>query len=222
MFIVEGNIGAGKSTFLSLAQQYMQDVSIALEPLQNWQQEVAGSSLLQQFYQEPERWAYTLETYAMACRVLDHLREQQERPTKKLMERSIYSGHYCFAKNGYKEGYMSEMEWSLYSTWFNFLIPGTCSKPLGFIYLKTDPTTAFGRISKRSRKGESSISLEYLTQLDQAHDAFLIQKKEVHQELLDVPVLILDCNKEFEEDKAHLQALLNQTNEFMNQCLSRL
>ena len=73
MFIVEGNIGAGKSTFLSLAQQYMQDVSIALEPLQNWQQEVAGSSLLQQFYQEPERWAYTLETYAMACRVLDHL-----------------------------------------------------------------------------------------------------------------------------------------------------
>lgn len=220
MFIVEGNIGAGKSTFLSLAQQHLHDVSIALEPLQNWQQEIAGNSLLQQFYQQPERWAYTLETYAMACRVLDHLKEQQERPTKKLMERSIYSGHYCFAKNGYKEGYMSEMEWSLYSTWFNFLIPGTCSKPLGFIYLKTDPRIAYKRISKRSRKGESSISLEYLIQLDHAHDAFLIEKKEVHQELLDVPVLVLDCNKEFESSPEQLRELLTQTNLFMSECLS--
>lgn len=219
MFIVEGNIGAGKSTFLALAKEHLPNVSVALEPLHNWQQEVAGNSLLQQFYQAPQRWAYTLETYAMACRALDHLREQNIRSAKKLMERSIYSGHYCFAKNGYKEGFMSELEWSLYNKWFDFLIPGKCDKPSGFIYLKTDPSIAHERVIKRSRQAESTLSLSYLKQIDASHDEFLIEKKGVHQELIDVPVLILDCNKEFETNTKQLESLLAQVDSFMNNAL---
>lgn len=49
MYIVEGNIGAGKSTFLNLIGIHMPHVSIALEPLNNWQSEEYGQSLLKNF-----------------------------------------------------------------------------------------------------------------------------------------------------------------------------
>ena len=41
MYILEGNIGAGKSTFLHLVKQQLPDISIALEPMDNWQKHVA-------------------------------------------------------------------------------------------------------------------------------------------------------------------------------------
>jgi len=219
MFIVEGNIGAGKSTFLTLVQQALPHISIAQEPVNNWQQQVAGNSLLQQFYEDPHRWAYTLETYTMTCRVLDHLREQQTTTCIKLMERSIYSGHYCFAKNGYHSGVLSELEWVVYKKWFDFLIPGKCSKPKGFIYLQTDPIIAHQRMLKRSRSAESSVSFEYLQQIHSSHEDFLIHKKEVHPELHDVPVLVLDCNEEFEHNSEVFNAHLKSIEAFMFKAL---
>ena len=62
MYIVEGNIGAGKSTFLQLIDTHMPDVSVALEPVNNWQNQIYGQSLLTNFYKNPKPWAYTLET----------------------------------------------------------------------------------------------------------------------------------------------------------------
>ena len=76
MYIVEGNIGAGKSTFLRLIQAQLPQVSVVFEPLHNWQSQVYGQSILSQFYNDPHRWAYTMETLAMACRVQEHIQEQ--------------------------------------------------------------------------------------------------------------------------------------------------
>ena len=71
MYILEGNIGAGKSTFLRLLSEHMPAIGISLEPVHNWQKEVYGQSLLANFYQEPRRWAYTFETMTMICRIQD-------------------------------------------------------------------------------------------------------------------------------------------------------
>ena len=103
MFIVEGNIGAGKSTFLRLISQNLNHVSVALEPLQDWQKNYDGKNILDNFYSKPDRWAYTLETLTLMSRVKEYIKEQNTNNKFHLVERSIYSGNYCFAKNCYED-----------------------------------------------------------------------------------------------------------------------
>lgn len=214
MYIVEGNIGAGKSTFLKIIQELMPEVDVIFEPVNQWHNDTFGKSLLADFYQDPKRWAYTLETYAMACRVRDHLKESSASATIKIMERSIYSGHYCFAKNDYLSGYLTTLEWEIYTYWFEFLIKNKISQPKGFIYLQTTPEVALARIQKRSRAGESSITLEYLQNIHARHEEFLIDK-DVSENLLNIPVLVLNGNLDFEHDKAVQRDFINQIKAFI-------
>lgn len=215
MYIIEGNIGAGKSTFLQLLGQQFPALSVALEPLNDWQKKVYGQSLLANFYQQPKRWAYTLETLAMTCRVREHIAHQADSTKVHVVERSIYSGHYCFTKNSYESGFMTNLEWQLYSSWFNLLIPGKCKTPNGFIYLQVDPEIAYERVKKRNRLTEKQLSLAYLRLLETKHDEFLIQKKDLLKELQNVPVLTLNCNKEFETDLEQRELLFAQVQEFI-------
>lgn len=216
MYIVEGNIGAGKSTFLKLIREQLPQTSIALEPLHNWQSQVYGHSILSNFYQDPPRWAYTMETLAMACRVQEHLKEQENTHPFRLMERSIYSGHYVFATNDFQNGFLSELEWSIYYEWFTFLVARHCKPPHGFIYLRVEPEIAYERIVKRNRSAEKGIQLSYIKQIDECHENFLVHKKNVLPELQSVPVLILNVNKEFENDPAELARHIQALREFMN------
>ena len=133
MYILEGNIGAGKSTFLQLIKKHVPEIDVALEPLHNWQKNVYGQSLLANFYQDTQRWAYSIETFAMICRVKEHIQDQANLNPHRIIERSIYSGHYCFALNGYKHGFMNDIEWDLSNQWFNFFITEKCFPPRGFI-----------------------------------------------------------------------------------------
>lgn len=148
MYIVEGNIGTGKSTFLRLIEQHIPFLSIVYEPLQAWQTESDSDSILKNFYHAPHRWAFTMETVAMASRVRDHITEQKNASPYRVLERSIYSGHYCFAKNDYNNGFMNDIEWHMYNEWFTLLVAGKCKPPLGFIYLQTAPEISFERIKK--------------------------------------------------------------------------
>ncbi|OQA36295.1 MAG: Deoxyadenosine/deoxycytidine kinase [Candidatus Dependentiae bacterium ADurb.Bin331] len=201
MYILEGNIGAGKSTFLQLIERRIPTLGVALEPLHNWQKNVYGQSLLANFYQDPHRWSYSFETFAMICRVREHVREQ-EMNSVRLVERSIYSGHYCFVHTGYQNGFMSDLEWLLYQEWFNYLIPNRCLPPKGFIYLRTTPEIAYKRIKKRNRLAEKAITFAYLKQIHEQHERFLITKKDILPELTQVPVLVLDCDQDFEKNSA--------------------
>ncbi len=216
MFILEGNIGAGKSTFLKLIRQYMPDISIGLEPLHNWQSHVAGQSLLANFMQDPQRWSYTMETFAMICRVQEHLKDQAHGMGPLIIERSIYSGHYCFALNGYRAGFMSDLEWKMYNEFFSFLIPTRCLVPQGFIYLSVNPEIAYTRIKKRNRDAEKSISLEYLSQIHECHEDFLLHKRHaIAPEIAHIPVLVLDCNEEFETNSHILHKHFEKVRSFV-------
>jgi deoxyadenosine/deoxycytidine kinase len=216
MYILEGNIGAGKSTFLRLLSEHMPAIGISLEPVHNWQKEVYGQSLLANFYQEPRRWAYTFETMTMICRIQEHLAEQWNTKRIRVVERSIYSGHYCFARNSYERGFMNNLEWQLYRAWFDLLVVGKCMPPHGFIYLHVDPEIAYERIRKRNRYAEKAISLAYLKQIHERHQEFLGEKKDILPELQNIPVLTLDCNEEFETDEKNLTAHLHAVQEFLN------
>ncbi|MCK4518021.1 deoxynucleoside kinase, partial [Candidatus Babeliales bacterium] len=122
MYILEGNIGVGKSTFLELVKQQTPEVNnlqiqILTEPVDDWSKQSYGQSLLANFYQDASRWAYTMETLTMFCRVRDYVNEQENNDPNRIIERSVYSGHYCFAQNHYQSGYLTELEWKIYSQW---------------------------------------------------------------------------------------------------------
>lgn len=213
MYIVEGNIGAGKSTFLQLIGKHMPHVSIALEPLNDWQNEQYGQSLLKNFYDDTKRWAYTLETLTLMCRVKEHLLEQQLNAPLRVVERSIYSGNYCFAKNGHEHGFLTDIEWHMYSQWFDFLVQ-KCTQPKGFIYLQVSPDISYERIRKRNRDAEASITLSYIQQIHDKHEQFLHARQNVHPKVASVPVLTLNCDQEFEQNPTKLAEHLERLTAF--------
>lgn len=200
-FIVEGNIGAGKSTFLGLIRSYLH-AQIVYEPLDRWQN-IGGHNLFEHFYTDPKRWSYTFQSYAFITRVLAQ-KEGAVRNTTPLqiLERSVYSDRYCFAKNLFELGLMSELEWKLYQEWFAWFVESMSTKPDGFIYLRTDPEICYERLLKRSRAEENTISLDYLKRLHEKHEDWLVYRKGISQSLEQTPVLILDCNDEFETSDA--------------------
>jgi deoxyadenosine/deoxycytidine kinase len=151
----------------------------------------------------------------MFKRIQEHLREQADVNPFRIVERSLYSGYYCFAKNGYLHGFLDETEWSLYSKWFTFLVEQRCKSPQGFIYLQTNPQTCYDRAKKRSRSSEETIPLSYFEQIHTQHEEFLIKKTGILPALKEVPVLVLDVSDEFETNEERIKEYAEKVYDFM-------
>lgn len=214
LLVLEGNIGVGKSTFLQSLHSLAPELSIVLEPTDQWQEVTAAGNLLDLFYKDTARWAYTFQSYAFLTRI-KALRKHLKTTTEKkcILERSIYADRYCFAKNAYEMGMMNSLEWHLYTEWFN-LLETSLPLPYGFIYLQATPKTCYDRIIKRNRSEEKSISLSYLTMLHTKHETWLIEKKGIAASLKALPVLVLDCNIDFEADEMHMKEFVKKIQTF--------
>lgn len=213
MFMLEGNIGSGKSTFLSFIERKL-GIQVMYEPTDQWQKIGRGGNLLDLFYKDMQRWAYTFQSYAFLSR-LQGL-GAVEQGTILLAERSIFCDRFCFAKNCYERGVMSALEWDLYQEWFEWLSAKCMPKPMGFIYLRVDPEVCYERLRKRSRSEEESVSLAYLQEIHRQHEDWLIKKKETLNYLGEISVLVIDGNLDFEHDLVRQAALLKQVDAFIN------
>ena len=114
-----------------------------------------------------------------------------------ITERSLYTDKYVFAKMLYDNGYIEEIEYSIYLRWFDEFIE---NKIDSIIYIKTDPTVCLERIGIRNRKGEQSIPLEYLNSCHEYHENWInttiIPNKEISilngNDFIEINVLV-DC-----------------------------
>lgn len=196
---IEGNVGAGKSTFLSILKKYF-DAQMIYEPHHLWQN-VDGYNLLEQFFLDQKRWAFTLQTYVTMTRV-DQLEQAatENRGEVQFVERSMYSGRYCFAQNAADMGLMNPLEWALYKKFWDWEEKEFKHKPSGFIYLKTPVQVCYQRIVSRGRGEEKPISLDYIEHLDRKHENWFVHGKGVSEELLQVPVLVLDNSQNLIEN----------------------
>ena len=184
IYSVDGNIGAGKTTFLEAARAALGPmVHVVLEPVGEWMRlkNAEGVSLLELFYSDKKRWAYTFQN----CAILTRLRAIQEAMRDLpddaiiLTERSVLTDRYVFAEMLRASGDIDCLEWELYCKWFDTF---AAALPItGIIYLTTGVGTSAGRIVKRGRSGEDHIPLDYLAALDTAHRAWI--------ESTDLPVL---------------------------------
>ena len=201
MKFIEGNVGSGKSTFLKLLQQ--KGHQIILEPVDEWCNLVNknGNNLLQEFYGDQERYAYTFQSIAFRTRV-NNLKNYNG----ELIERSIFTDRNVFAKTCYENGKMNDIEWSDYCSWFDWLSDTFNVKPTGFIYLRAEPEVSYERIKKRCRSGEETIPFEYLQELHNKHEKWLMDEPNV---------LVLNVNDDFENNPEKLNEMLEKVKKFV-------
>ena len=115
---------------------------------------------------------------------------------------------------------LTDTEWNIYSDWSDYLLDTQGDVHIhGVIYLRADPEVSHARLNKRSRSEEKGLTLEYLQQLHNKHEAWLHHKNvEKHESLYDVPILELDCNKDFESDAENREALFAKVKTFIIEC----
>ncbi|XP_063167405.1 deoxyguanosine kinase, mitochondrial [Candoia aspera] len=232
---VEGNIAAGKSTFVALLRRAFPGWRLTPEPVAKWQEVRAAApreasapqnfgNLLQMVYREPSRWSYTFQTYSCLSRLKAHLEPlaveaQKTQEPVQVFERSVYSDRYIFAKNLFEIGHLTEMEWVIYQDWHTFLLQtfGDQLALHGFLYLQAPPEVCFERLRCRSRPEEEGVQLPYLEQLHVQHEDWLVRNSTgIHSGgTRDVPVLILDVTKDFEHDPKEQSKLVGQVKTFM-------
>lgn len=214
--IVEGNVGAGKSTFLKMLDHYL-NAQFILEPHELWQN-VNGENLLEKFYTDPSRWAYTFQTYVINTRIWAQQSALKNSFSRiHILERSVYSDRYCFSDALHEYGNITNLEWSLYKESWNWLIKEYCPVPTGFIYLRVSPETCYERIKQRSRSEESGVPLSYLQKLHERHDRWLIEKVDVLNTLQNVPVLVIDTDEDFQHNQKHQQEIIEKIVSFFAQ-----
>jgi len=191
--IIEGNIGSGKTTFVNYISKNFKDATVNYEPVEKWQsyKDEQDINLLNNFYNDQQRWGYTFQNMAFMTRVKDLIKPCDTK--YKFIERSIYTDRNCFALNCYETGKINKMEWEIYTDWFNWLSNSFDVKPDGYIYLRVKPDICLERINKRNRQEESGIPIEYLENIHIKHDDWLLNEKKI-------PVLVLDWNCSFDNN----------------------
>ncbi len=191
--IIEGNIGSGKTTFVNYISKNFNDATVNYEPVEKWQsyKDEQDINLLNNFYNDQQRWGYTFQNMAFMTRVKDLIKPCDTK--YKFIERSIYTDRNCFALNCYETGKINKMEWEIYIDWFNWLSNSFDVKPDGYIYLRVKPDICLERINKRNRQEESGIPIEYLDNIHIKHDNWLLNDKKI-------PVLVLDWNCSFDNN----------------------
>lgn len=178
-FCVEGNISVGKTTFLQrIANETLELrdlVEIVPEPINKWQDVGPDHfNILDAFYAEPERYAYTFQNYVFVTRVMQERESAGGIKPLRLMERSVFSDRMVFVRAVHEAKWMNEMEISIYDSWFDPVVsclPGLI--PDGFIYLRASPDTCHKRMMMRKRAEEGSVTLDYLQGLHEKHESWL-------------------------------------------------
>lgn len=185
----------------------------------------SAANLLECFYGDTPRWAYTFQSYALLSRMRLQRRPMPKRLRKVqdpvlFYERSLYTDRYIFAKNCAETGLMVPMEWDIYSDWSDYLLDTVGEVHIhGVIYLRCTPQKSYERLGKRGRPEENGVTFDYLTQLHDKHEAWLHHKNvEKHPSLSDVPILELDCNQEFETDEKYRAELFAKVKTFLDTC----
>lgn len=186
---LDGNIGAGKSTLLAEIRKHIHDIHLVDEPVGQWTslKNNEGVSLLELFYTDKRRWAYTFQNCAILTRLknikdaVEGLDPTLKHPQVILTERSVLTDKYVFAEMLRDTGLIDMLEWDLYDNWFNIF---SRQYPVnGIIYLSTSSVTSKDRIVLRNRHGEENIDLDYLDALDRQHKKWI--------ENTNIPVLTL-------------------------------
>jgi deoxyadenosine/deoxycytidine kinase len=174
--VIEGNIGAGKTSFCQKIAAEL-DAKLILE-------QFSDNPFLPLFYKNPERYSFPVELFFMS--------ERHKQLQEFLLERDLFQQYtvsdYIFSKTLLFAGQnLVGEELRLFQNLFNTL-NASFPKPDLLVYLHRPVDELLENIKKRNRSYEEDISGEYLHKIQQAYFEFF----RTHQDKL--PILLLDVS----------------------------
>ncbi len=160
---IAGNIGAGKTTLTKLLAKHYR-----------WQahyEEVLENPYLDDFYHEMERWSFNLQIYFLYNR-FSQILDIQKSGKKIIQDRSIYEDAYIFAPNLHSMGLLTKRDFENYKNMFS-LMEKLVKGPDIMIYLRSSISKLVENIQLRGREYENSISIDYLSRLNERYEAWI-------------------------------------------------
>lgn len=201
---IDGNIGAGKSTFLNYLREKFPNFHYIDEPVDIWTnfKNESGETLLEVYYKDKKRWAFSFQNCVFLTRIISlikHIKEWNNDSNPKsnvfVTERCVETDFNIFVKMLYDDGFINKLEWNIYKQWYHYLILDY--RINGIIYIKCEPEKCKERIGKRGRTGEQIIALDYLNKLHSYHEKWINETY--------IPVITFETNLDvnFEENNTY-------------------
>ncbi|MDA9569408.1 deoxynucleoside kinase [Flavobacteriaceae bacterium] len=159
---IAGNIGAGKTSLTELlAKHYAWEAHF---------EDVIDNPYLDDFYNHMERWSFNLQIYFLKSRFQQFLNIKNGKKTI-VQDRTIYEDAHIFAPNLKSMGLMNQRDFKNYQELFE-LMESLIKGPDLLIYLRSSIPNLVNKIHKRGREFENSISIDYLSRLNERYEAW--------------------------------------------------
>ena len=183
---IAGNIGAGKTSLTELLAKHY-----------HWEahfEDVIDNPYLDDFYNHMERWSFNLQIYFLKSR-FEQLLSFRESKKTIIQDRTIYEDAHIFAPNLNAMGLMNQRDFNNYQGIFS-LMESLIKGPDLLIYLRSSIPNLVSKIHKRGREYENSISIDYLSRLNERYEAWISTYDEKKLIIIDVDSLDFVDNKE--------------------------
>ncbi|WP_040281248.1 deoxynucleoside kinase [Psychroserpens damuponensis] len=183
---VAGNIGAGKTTLTKLlAKHYKWEPQL---------EDVVDNPYLDDFYNQMERWSFNLQVYFLNSR-FRQVSQIRESGKDIIQDRTIYEDAHIFAPNLHAMGLMTNRDFENYRSLFD-LMEGFVEGPDLLIYLRSSIQNLVAQIHKRGRDYENTISIDYLSRLNERYEAWIHGYNKGNLLIIDVDPLDFVANPE--------------------------
>ena len=173
---VAGNIGSGKTTLTRLLAKHYK-----------WRphfEDVDDNPYLNDFYHQMERWSFNLQIYFLNSR-FNQVTDIHKSGETVIQDRTIYEDAHIFAPNLNDMGLMTQRDFDSYKSLFG-LMESFIKPPDLLIYLRADISTLVSQIHKRGREYENTISIDYLSRLNERYEAWISSYNKGNLLIIDV------------------------------------
>ena len=160
---IAGNIGSGKTTLTTLLARHY-----------GWTpkfESVTYNPYLADYYADIKRWSFALEMYFLQQRLHDVLEISRSKDII-IQDRTLFEGVHIFVANNYAQGNLSERDYNTYMDTYNVMME-VVRQPDLMIYLRCGIEHLVSQIQKRGRDYEQSISIEYLSGLNERYEEWI-------------------------------------------------
>ena len=191
---IAGNIGAGKTSLTELlAKHYKWEAHF---------EDVIDNHYLDDFYNHMERWSFNLQIYFLKSRFQQLLKIKNGKKTT-IQDRTIYEDAHIFAPNLKAMGLMNQRDFKNYQELFE-LMESLIQGPDLLIYLRSSIPNLVNKIHKRGREYENSISIDYLSRLNERYEAWSSTYDKGKMVIIDVD------NLDFVENQEDLNIIISK------------
>jgi deoxyadenosine/deoxycytidine kinase len=189
--VIEGNIGAGKTTLATrIAEQF--NARLILE-------QFADNPFLPKFYKDPGKYSFPLELSFLASR---YKQLNEELGSRDIFKTFTVADYYFMKSLVFAASTLKGDEYNLYRQIF-YIIYSSLPKPDIYVYLHIRAERLLENISRRGREYEKSITGEYLQKIQDSYFTFFKQNPENRY-------LIVDINEiDFVANRSHYSKMID-------------